>query len=125
MATYYADFIAYVDERKRPENFPREVHVIETYADVDNPDQLKAIVNDRFVKLVTSAGLVVLKEPNGILENGIITFDKRRFVPWHMLTHMEAKVTMIQEPPMPQDPLIPPGMIPFSSSEIEPKETIQ
>lgn len=106
-ASYFADFTAYVDARKRPENFPREVHVHETYGDVENIDHLKAIVNDRFIKMVSSAGLVVLKDPFDILDVSRVTFDKRRFVPWHMLTHMEVKVTLIAEPASPQEPLLP------------------
>jgi hypothetical protein len=106
MATYFADYVAYVDERKRPEGFPHEVHIHETYGEVENTEHLKAIVNDRFVKLVTGAGLVVLKDPSEILDSTTITFDKRRFIPWHCLTHMELKVTLLPEPSRPQDLLI-------------------
>lgn len=120
MAQYFADYVGYVDERKRPEGFPREVHVHETYGEVESTDHLKAIVNDRFVKLVTAAGLVVLKEPSDILDSSIITFDKRRFIPWHMLTHMELKVQLISEPQRPQDGILPPESVP----EKKPKELV-
>ncbi len=106
-ASYFVDFTAYVDELRRPENFPHEVHVQETYSDVENTNHLQAIVNDRFIKMVASAGLVVLKDSSGILDSSIITFDKRRFVPWHMLTHMEVSVKLITEFPNPQEPLLP------------------
>lgn len=111
-ATYFVDFTAYVDELRRPENFPREVHVQETYENVEDTQHLQMIVNDRFVKLVTGAGLVVLKDPTEIMASGVITFEKRRFIPWHLLTHMEVKVTLIPEPRQPQDVLIPPNSAP-------------
>jgi hypothetical protein len=107
MSQYFADFIGYIDEQRRPENFPHEVHVHEQYGEIENIEHLKAVVNDRFVKLVTSAGLVVLKDPSEILDSVAVTFDRRRYIPWSMITHMEVKVTLIPEPPSPQDKLIP------------------
>lgn len=113
-ATYFVDFIGYMDERKRPEGFPHEVHILETYENVENTQHLQMIVNERFVKLVTSAGLVVLKDPSGIIETGIVTFDRRRFIPWHMLTHMELKVSIIPELSLQsQDSLTPVDPSPF------------
>jgi hypothetical protein len=111
-ASYFVDFTAYVNERIRPEGFPKEVHIQETYENVENTSHLQMIVNDRFVKLVTSAGLVVLKDPTGIMDSSIITFDRRRFIPWHMLTHMELKVSLIPETNLqPQDSILPPELV--------------
>lgn len=107
-ASYFVDFTAYVDQRKLPVGFPTEVHVLETYSDVENTAHLQAIVNDRFVKMVNSAGLVVLKDPTGIIDSSVISFDRRRFIPWHMLTHMELRVSLIPEPSeQSQDSLVP------------------
>jgi len=111
-ASYFVDFTAYVNERIRPEGFPKELHIQESYENVESTSHLQMIVNDRFVKLVTSAGLVVLKDPTGIMDTSIITFDRRRFVPWHMLTHMELKVTLIPETNLqPQDSILPPELV--------------
>lgn len=120
-ASYFVDFTAYVDQRKLPVGFPTEVHVYETYSDVENTVHLKAIVNDRFVKMVSSAGLVVLKDPTGIIDSSIITFDKHRFIPWHMLTHMELKVSIIPEiSAQSQDSLVPFDAAPESKQKGKP-----
>lgn len=118
-ATYFVDFIAYVNERIRPEGFPREVHVQETYTDIESTHHLQAIVNRRFVELVTAAGLVVLKDPTGLQDQSVISFDRRIFVPWHLLTHMTLKVTLIPQLRT-QDSLLPPELIP----EKKPKELV-
>ena len=116
-STYFVDFTAYVDERKRPEGFPREVHVQETHENIEDTLHLQMVVNDRFVKLVTSSGLVVLKDPDAVITSGVITFDKRRFVPWHLLTHMEVTVTRIPDRHQPQDLIAPPGTEPEKKSK--------
>lgn len=109
MPNYFVVFTAHIDERKRPEGFPKEVYVKEQYNDCQSADHIKVIVNDRFIKLVTSAGLVVLKNPDEPLEENIFTFDKRVFVPWHMITHLYVDVEQLVMPPIPtpQDSLIP------------------
>lgn len=96
-STYFVEFKAFIDERRRPEGFPHEVVVQETYDNVENTQHLQMIVNKRFIELVTSAGLVVLKNPSETQALGVITFDKRRFVPWHMLTHLEMSVKHMPE----------------------------
>jgi hypothetical protein len=117
---YFVEFTAYVNERIRPEGFPREVKLQDTFLNVESTEHLQYLVNDRFVKLVTSAGLVVLKDPDAITTIGVITFDKRRFIPWHMLTHMEVKVVLIPAQVRPQDSIVPPN----SEPDKKPKELV-
>ena len=101
MATdsYFVIFTAHVDERRRPENFPHKVHVKEVFDDVESIPHLQFLVNDKFLKLIASQGLVVLKNEDEPLEQGRITFDKRIYVPWHMITHMELDVKHIAPKP--------------------------
>jgi hypothetical protein len=114
---YFVEFSAYVDERKRPENFPRVIHIQENYNNVESMTHLRDIVNQRFISLVTSAGLIAMKDENKPVETKL-TFDQRMFVPWHMITHMHVDTHLIQEEPQtPQDPLIP-----VSSEPVEKKE---
>lgn len=120
MSSYFADFIAHIDERKRPENFPHVVHVKEVYDSVESLAHLQFLVNDKFIKLVSSGGLVVVKEDE-ILDEGKISFDKRVFVPWHMITHMELDVHHIPEKPRQHDSIVPPSSLPPEKPE---KETI-
>jgi hypothetical protein len=103
MSSYFVDFVAYVDRFKLPVGFPEEVHLQETFTKVESTEHLQFLVNERFKQLVMSKGLIVLINPEQPLETGHITFDKRRFIPWHMLTHMELKVQLIPEPTAPQD----------------------
>lgn len=123
MATdsYYVVFTAYIDERKRPENFPREVHIKDVYDRVESVEHLQFLVNDRFTKLVLSAGLVVFKnEDEPEPEHGKITFDKRIFVPWHMITHMKLDVHHMPSKPSVQDSIIPVTAVPVDP----PKELV-
>jgi hypothetical protein len=108
MSSYFIDFTAFIDERKRPDGFRREVHIQETYNNILDTEHLQLIVNERFIKLVSSAGIVALKNPDEIIDSKI-TFDKRIFIPWHMVTHMSVNVMPITEPSIPisQDVLIP------------------
>ena len=107
-SSYYVEFTAFINERIRPEGFPREVKVQETFENIENTAHLQFKVNERFIQLVTSAGLIILKNPTDILDSNIITFDKRWFVPWHMITHMGLRVErMPQVISTPQDSLVP------------------
>jgi hypothetical protein len=115
MATdsYFIEFTAFIDERKRPENFPRKVHIRETYNDIESIPHLQFKVNDRFINLIQSSGLVVMKNEDEPVDEGKVTFNKRVFVPWHMITHMELDVFHI--PPKQvtsQDSIVPPSPTP-------------
>ena|SRR5579863_10530655 len=98
MSSYVVEFTAHIDERKRPEGFPRSVQVIESYDEVQSTEHLKAIVNSRVTSLAMAPGLVVFKNPTEIIDTGTISFNKRRFIPWHMITHLEMRVELIPEP---------------------------
>lgn len=103
MSEYLVRFIAHIDERKRPENFPKVISIDESFA-VETLDQLSQGVNNRFKNLVSAPGIVALKNPDEILEQNVMTFDKRVYIPWHMITHFEASVNLIT-PPVMKDPL--------------------
>jgi hypothetical protein len=108
MDSYFVVFNAHIDELRRPENFPHVVKIKDVYNDVENIPHLQFLVNDRFTKLVISAGLVVMKNEDEPVEEGKITFDKRVFVPWHMITHMTLDVHhMPAKQVRPQDSIVP------------------
>jgi hypothetical protein len=106
-SSYFVDFTGYIDERKRPEGFPKQVHVKDVYDSIESIIHLQAVVNTRFIDLIKAAGLVVLKDEDEPIETGHITFDKRIFVPWHMITHMTLDVKHIPNQAGPEDLLIP------------------
>ena len=108
MPNFFVHFIAHIDMRKKPDGFPHEVYVDETY-EAQDQKHLGQIVNKRFVDLVTSAGIVVMKNYTEMVDLSTLSFDKRVFVPWHMITHFEVTVNQLVEPqvPTPLDALIP------------------
>lgn len=117
LSSYFVDFIAYIDERKRPENFPHEIHDKQVF-EVESIPHLQFVVNERFIKLVSSSGMVVLKNEADITEEGKVSFDKRVFVPWHMITHMELKVDMMPAAPSVQDSIVPGHITPDKPKEL-------
>jgi hypothetical protein len=109
MSKFFTRYAAKVVENKRPDGFPREIYVDETYEDIQSQEQLQDIVNKRFRAMVMSAGLVVMKDHDGTIDASIITFDKRMFVPWHMLCnfHIDMIKQIVEPSPVPQDALVP------------------
>jgi hypothetical protein len=99
MASYFVEFTAYINERMRPEGFPREVKIKDIYTNVDNFDTLVNGVRERFQKLAAGPGLTVLKNPDEIIESGINQFSKYWYLPWHQITHLGVEVKQITEVP--------------------------
>ena len=116
--SYFVDFTAFIDERKRPEGFPKAIHIKDAYNNIESLEHLQYKVNERFVKLISGTGLVVLKDEDEVIDEGKITFDKRIYVPWHMITHMTldvfhipASLSTVQD-----------SIVPVSSLPPEPKK---
>ena len=108
MSSYVVRFTGYIDERKRPENFPKTVEIIESYGQIETTDQLKMLVNSRVTDLAMAPGLIALKNPTSMIDTTHVAFNKRRFVPWHMITHLEMQVELSPEPASHQpDPILP------------------
>jgi hypothetical protein len=107
MTDYLFEFEAHIDERKRPEGFPKSVFVKEQYQGLDD-EKMVDLYNGRVKTMVMNPGLVVFPE-NKIIDSSKITFDQRIFVPWHMITHFHGRVVpltpMIEGAPI--DSLIP------------------
>ena len=104
MPSYLFEFTANIDERKRPENFPNEIYVREQYPEIENDHQLQELFNSRFVTMIKNPGLVVFPDESEIIQTSL-TFDRRIFVPWHMITHFRGRVKLIT--PHPSESLIP------------------
>lgn len=119
MSSYFVQYTAFIDERKRPESFPHYVQIKETYQEIESTDHLKQVVNMRVTQLVTGPGLVVFKDPDEPTDESKITFNRRRFIPWHMITHLEMAVTLISEP----NKAVLDTMISVNSSPAKPPES--
>lgn len=113
MPNYFVRFTAHIDERKRPEGFPREVYVDQTYENVEGAQQIRNIANQRFLELAMANGIVTLKKQGETLDQELVTFDKRVYVPWHMITYMHMQVNQLVEPsPKAPDQLAPEAVPP-------------
>jgi len=94
---YLLEFEAHIDERKRPEGFPRSVFIREQYGNVED-NQLKDLYNNRVKTIVTNPGIVVFPEDETI-DASKLNFDQRLYIPWHMVTHFHGTVKLITAPP--------------------------
>ena len=116
-SSYFVDFTAHIDERRRPENFPRQIHDKKLWDKIESIPHLQHLVNERFIQLVSSAGMVVLKDEDEPLIDGAITFDRRVFVPWHLITHMTVDVKLVNTPQIVQDSIVPGHIAPDPPAE--------
>ena len=88
MPTYLFQFTGYIDERKRPENFPRVIHDIILW-DCPNQQSVVQFVNDRCAMYTKNQGIGVRLQPFDLETSGILQTD-RAWVPMHMVTHLTA-----------------------------------
>lgn len=107
MSDYVVTYTFHIDERKRPENFPREVFVIDHYTNVQTEVEMAMKFNERFEKLARAPGVVVFLEQN--IDASKLNFKDRKFVPWHMITYTEGEVALIipKENAIPLDAMVP------------------
>jgi hypothetical protein len=113
MSKYFVTFTGHIDELRRPENFPNKIFIKKLYDNVESTQHLQFLVNEEFIKIISGPGLVVLKNEDEPLEEGRVTFDKRVYVPFHMITYLELDVQHMQEKPRSTvDLLVPPPVVP-------------
>lgn len=98
------EFVAHIDRWKRPENFPEKVFIREVYGGIQSDEDLKNLYNKRFVGIISQPGLVVFRDDAEIIETKL-TFDKRIYVPWHMITYFEGRVEIVTPQPVSEAPL--------------------
>jgi hypothetical protein len=116
--TYLFEFIGHIDERKRPENFPKEIFVRETYRNLAD-EQVKALFNDRVMTLANAPGLVIILNEDVPLDGTRPNFDQRAFVPWHMITHFHGRLHVVTEQPIQALPLK--ALVPNDSTGVDPQ----
>lgn len=99
---YMVKFIAAIDERKRPENFPRSVFAIGTYSAADNR-QLAGQINDEMMGILQMHGMMISTDPAATIDMMKVTTEGRVFVPMHMITHFRTEVKSMSPMPLPVD----------------------
>jgi hypothetical protein len=120
--SYLFEFTAHIDERKRPEGFPKKVFVREQYQDLPD-EEVKNLYNQRVKSMVTAPGIVVFLDDHEIILTDL-SFDQRTYIPWHMITHFGGRAVVItpKPEPTPLEALFPPnGPAPQEAK----KETVQ
>jgi hypothetical protein len=95
MADYLVKIIGHIDERKRPENFPKEIHILEAVANADKKF-LVDFVQKQMKNIVYVQGMGVSRDPAAMQDPNKLDTN-RMFVPMHMLTHIDAEVTELQQ----------------------------
>jgi hypothetical protein len=83
-------FNFYIDERKRPENFPRVLHDL-VLIKADSKQAVVDAVNTESLKYIRMQGVSVRKDPYAPEQHGVLD-TARMFVPIHMWTHFDADV---------------------------------
>lgn len=97
MADYLFEFVAHIDERKRPEGFPREVFIREQYQGLETDEQVKDFYNQRVKTMLVNPGLIVFLNEAEVIQTSL-TFDQRVFIPWHMITHFHGRAKLMTTP---------------------------
>lgn len=87
---YLITFNFYIDERKRPENFPRVLHDL-ILIKADSKEGVVSAVNTESLKYIRMQGGSFRKDPYAPEETNTVDV-KRMFVFAHMITHFDADV---------------------------------
>lgn len=90
IAQYHVRFTGRIDERKRPENFPKEIYVDAVYQ-VDSEEMLANEVNKDAIAFIKNQGMIIMLDPAQI-QDSRVSFDKRLFIPMHMITSIGCVV---------------------------------
>ena len=94
---FLVTFIFHIDERKRPEGFPRQVRDL-VMINSDSKQGLVTAVNTESLKYIRMQGVSVRKDPYAAEDPNKLDTE-RMFVPLHMITHFEADVKTITGEP--------------------------
>src|SRR5579863_699282 len=94
---YFIVFSAYIDERKRPEGFPKVVKS-SSIVQVDSPEELILQVEGLLYKnFVQHQSVGVHRDPSKVENLGQIDIGNRMWVPLHMITCVIPNISLITE----------------------------
>jgi len=104
MPSYTAKYIAFIDERRRPENFPKQVYCVGTYF-AQNNAQLAEQLNNEITTIIQNQGMIISVDPESTIDltNVIANLEGRVFIPMHMITHIRTQVKQMGAMPIPTD----------------------
>ena len=90
MPDWIVTFTGYIDERKRPERFPRVIKDVLAVS-FQNSIELVNFVNARNEMYNRNQGMGINLDPSALEDLSIID-TKRVWVPMHMITHLTATI---------------------------------
>ncbi len=88
MLNYVVTFTGYIDQRKRPENFPTNIQDV-VVGPFETSAHLVDFVNKRVALYAANQGMGVTLDQN-LMEDLRIVDTNRMWVPMHMITHFTA-----------------------------------
>lgn len=93
---FFVRFIGHVNERIRPEGFPREIYVDYVLQEVTD-EQLKNMVQAYMDQFVKQNGMVAKINHSETEDETRLSFNKKMFVPMFMIAFIDISVSIIAD----------------------------
>lgn len=122
MPSYTAKFIAHIDERKRPEGFPRTVYCVGTYFANSNA-QLAELINSEITTIIQNQGMMISTDPEATIDlrSVLANISKRVFIPIHMISHIRTELKQMANMPIQVDT----GVLTDDGKQVKEYQTIE
>ncbi len=96
MKNFFLRFTGHVNERIRPEGFPKEVYV--DYVLQDCPDeQLKSLIQVYLDQFVKQNGMVVNRKQAEMEDQSKLVFNQKMYVPMYMIAFITVGASIIAD----------------------------
>ena len=99
-------FFGHIDERRRPEGFPKVVSCsIELY---DTEPNIFREYTNNMATAIAKQGLMIIRKENSEMKQvvgnsiSLMEFDRNYLVPLHMITHITMVTETLPDPPDPE-----------------------
>ena len=98
MSQYWVELTGHIDERKRPENFPKTVKFVTQVEASSNAMLVDEVSKALFVNFLRLGGVATRLDPHGMETLGETDVTQYTFTPVHMITHITPVVKLISDP---------------------------
>lgn len=98
---FFIRFTGHINERIRPEEFPKEIYVDYIVQDVSD-EQVKNLVQMYMEQFVKQNGMVVKRNHSEMEDETTLVFDKKMYVPMPIIAFITAEVSILADL-MPQE----------------------
>ena len=90
---YFVQYVGHVNERLRPEYFPKLVYVNVIFQ-VANKEELQKNVNQFAAGFIAQQAMIVFKDPESV-QGRELDLEKRMIVPMGMLSHIDCNIKLM------------------------------